>query len=93
MPKIQGEKGKPISGIDAIRDTNSGAVIYNNSLAYQKAVKLKRARRHINNQETKIKGQGKQLEKSDQRIKKLEKQVQDILKFIGTKPNGKRDIN
>lgn len=93
MPKITGDKGKPIAGIDAIRDNNSGAVLYHNSLAYQKAVKLKRARKSINNQDHIIKAQKKELAASNRKINKLEKQVNEIMKFIGTKPNGKRDIN
>lgn len=69
------EKGKPIFGIDAVRDKNSGAVIYTDVAGYQRAVKRKKARKNILLQEQKIINQ-------DQKIKLMEEKIEKMMVLI-----------
>lgn len=76
----QKEKGKPIKGINATRDVNSGAVVFNDQADYQRAQKRKRAGRRLVQQETKTKNLEKQ-------VQSLETQLADALARIETLEN------
>lgn len=64
---MKGEKGKKVLGISAIRDINSGAVVFNSSSGYEKARKRKAARRAsenlINKQEKEIADLNKKMDR------------------------------
>lgn len=70
-----GEKGKPVYGMPAYRDSKSGAIISTDKSAWQKAQKRKRAAVKLKKQEGKIKSQ-------EERINILENQMNELINII-----------
>lgn len=78
----RGEKGKPIKGLPARRDKISGAVVFNDTAGYQKAVKRKRAGRNAKSQALLVKTQQDAIADLQKRLKTSEFQMKKVLKDI-----------
>jgi DNA/RNA-binding domain of Phe-tRNA-synthetase-like protein len=70
-----GEKGKPIKGIKATRDPNSGAVVFHDQSGYQRRIKNKRQGKNILLQQKKI-------EEQERRISAMESKLDQILDLL-----------
>lgn len=91
----RGEKGKPIKGLPARRDKNTGAVVFNDTAGYQRAIKRKRSGRHakaqkalVESQQAKIIDLEKRLEKSEFYMKQVLKDITKLKKDVGNPGNG-----
>ncbi len=74
--KPENEKGLKVENEDAVRDPNSGAIIFNNQSAYQQAVRRKR--------------QGTTNKVNDGEIRSLKKQVAQLAALVDSVINSKK---
>ena len=91
----RGEKGKPIKGLPASRDKSTGAVVFNDTAGYQRAIKRKRAGRHtkaqarlVAKQQAKIIDLEKRLENSEFYMKQVLKDIVKLKKDVGNPGGG-----
>lgn len=77
--KKEGQVEEPVvrvEGEDAVRDPNSGAIVFNNQSAYQQAVRRKR--------------QNMTNKKNDSEIRSLQKQVAQLSALVNDLINSKK---
>ena len=76
VKEVQEDKGAKVENEDAVRDPNSGAIVFNNQAAYQQAVRRKR--------------QGMTNKKNDGEIRSLQKQVAALSNLVNDLINSKK---
>lgn len=74
--EIHEDKGSKVKGEDAVRDINSGAIVFNNQSAYQQAVRRKR--------------QGMTNKRNDGEIRSLKKDVAKLTSLVEQLINNKK---
>jgi len=73
---VSKDKGAKVENEDAVRDLNSGAIVFNNQSIYQQAVRRKR--------------QGVTNKKNDSEIRSLQKQVAKLSSLVEQMINSKK---